>query len=114
MKTSELVTPQHLQLKAVIYIRQSSPHQMISNQESLKLQYALHQRAIDLGWSNENIEIIDSDLGTTATTTEHRTGFKELIASHPGEGKHYSFLRCHSLIAQLLRLVPPPRFMWLS
>ena len=80
MKTSELVTPQHLQLKAVIYIRQSSPHQMISNQESLKLQYALHQRAIDLGWSNENIEIIDSDLGTTATTTEHRTGFKELIA----------------------------------
>ena len=80
MKTSELVTPQHLQLKAIIYIRQSSPHQMLSNQESLKLQYALRQRAIDLGWSDEKIEIIDSDLGTTAAAAEHRTGFKELIA----------------------------------
>ena len=80
MKTSELVTPQHLRLKAIIYIRQSSPHQMIGNQESLKLQYALRQRAIDLGWSEENIEIIDSDLGTTASAAEHRTGFKDLIA----------------------------------
>jgi DNA invertase Pin-like site-specific DNA recombinase len=80
MKTSELVTPQHLRLKAIIYIRQSSPHQMISNQESLKLQYALRQRAIDLGWSEEKIEIIDSDLGTTASAAEHRTGFKDLIA----------------------------------
>ena len=80
MKTSELVTPQHLQLKAIIYIRQSSPYQMLSNQESLKLQYALRQRAIDLGWSDEKIEIIDSDLGTTAAAAEHRTGFKELIA----------------------------------
>jgi DNA invertase Pin-like site-specific DNA recombinase len=80
MKTSELVTSQHLQLKAIIYIRQSSPQQILSNQESLKLQYALRQRAIDLGWVNEQIEIIDSDLGTTAAAAEHRTGFKELIA----------------------------------
>ena len=70
MKTSELVTPQHLQLKAIIYIRQSSPHQILSNQESLKLQYALRQRAIDLGWSNEKIEIIDSDLGTTTLSID--------------------------------------------
>jgi excisionase family DNA binding protein len=80
MTTSELVTPQHLQLKAMIYIRQSSPHQMLSNQESLKLQYALKQKAIELGWSEEQIEIIDSDLGTTAASAEHRPGFKELIA----------------------------------
>ena len=80
MTTSELVTPHHLQLKALIYIRQSSPHQILSNQESLKLQYALRQRAVDLGWADTQIEIIDSDLGTTATTAEHRAGFKELIA----------------------------------
>lgn len=80
MTTSELVTPLHLQLKALIYIRQSSPHQLLSNQESLKLQYALRQRAMDLGWSETQIEIIDSDLGTTAASAEHRTGFKELIA----------------------------------
>ena len=65
MLTSELITPQHLSRKAVIYIRQSSPHQAISNQESLRLQYALHQRARELGWPDASIEIIDSDLGTT-------------------------------------------------
>ena len=45
MSISELVTPQHLQKKAIIYIRQSTPHQQISNQESLRLQYALKERA---------------------------------------------------------------------
>ncbi|WP_017301014.1 recombinase family protein [Nodosilinea nodulosa] len=80
MTTSELVTSYHLKLKALIYIRQSSPHQILSNQESLKLQYALRQRAVDLGWADTQIEIIDSDLGMTAATAEHRAGFKELIA----------------------------------
>ena len=65
MNTSELVTPQHLQHKAIIYIRQSTPHQQISNQESLRLQYALHQRAQTLGWHPDDIEIIDADLGLT-------------------------------------------------
>ncbi len=50
---SELVSPQHLQRKALIYIRQSTPHQVLSNQESLRLQYALHQRALDLGWRSD-------------------------------------------------------------
>lgn len=46
MTTSELVTLEHLNRKAIIYIRQSTPHQLISNQESLRLQYSLRQRAI--------------------------------------------------------------------
>ncbi len=44
MSSSELITPQHLTRKAIIYIRQSSPHQVLSNQESLRLQYALAGR----------------------------------------------------------------------
>lgn len=80
MITSELVTPAHLKRKAIIYIRQSSPHQLISNQESLRLQYALRNRATALGWPAETIEIIDTDLGTTAATAAHRAGFKELLA----------------------------------
>jgi len=67
MNKSELVTPQHLRRKALIYIRQSHPNSVISHQESLRLQYALKQRAINLGWSEESIQIIDSDLGLTAT-----------------------------------------------
>jgi DNA invertase Pin-like site-specific DNA recombinase len=80
MTRSELVTQKHTSRKAIIYIRQSSPHQMINNQESLRLQYALRQRGVELGWSTDSIEVIDSDLGTTAATAEHRAGFKELLA----------------------------------
>jgi DNA invertase Pin-like site-specific DNA recombinase len=80
MTTSELLTPWHLSRKALIYIRQSSPHQVLSNQESLRLQYALKQRAEGLGFPEQQIEIIDVDLGTTGASAEHRKGFKELIA----------------------------------
>jgi DNA invertase Pin-like site-specific DNA recombinase len=80
MSTSELVTPQHLQKKAIIYIRQSTPHQQISNQESLRLQYALKERAHHLGWHPDDIEVIDSDLGLTGATAKPRAGFQELVA----------------------------------
>jgi DNA invertase Pin-like site-specific DNA recombinase len=80
MMASELITPHHLARKAMIYVRQSSPHQVISNQESLRLQYALQSRALELGWPAAAIEIIDCDLGTTAASAEHRAGFKELLA----------------------------------
>jgi len=78
--TSDLVTPRHLCRKAVIYIRQSTPHQVLTNQESLRLQYALRQRARDLGWNDADVEIIDADLGQSGTTATHREGFKDLIA----------------------------------
>jgi DNA invertase Pin-like site-specific DNA recombinase len=80
MTVSELITPQHLARKAIIYIRQSSPQQAISNQESLRLQYALRHRALEWGWPATAIVVIDCDLGTTATSAEHRAGFKELLA----------------------------------
>src|SRR5438132_7020953 len=79
MSTSELVRPQHLKRKPLIYIRQSPPHQVLSNQESLRLQYALQQRAIDLGWRPEDIEIIDADLGMTGASAAHRVGFQEVV-----------------------------------
>ena len=80
MYSSELITPQHLARKAVMYIRQSTPHQVLSHQESLRLQYALHDRARQLGWPDEAIAIIDDDLGLTAASAAHREGFKTLIA----------------------------------
>jgi DNA invertase Pin-like site-specific DNA recombinase len=77
---AELVTARHLGRKAVIYIRQSTPHQVLTNQESLRLQYALRQRARDLGWEETGIEVIDADLGLSGAAAEHRRGFKDLIA----------------------------------
>ncbi len=78
--TSDLVTPRHLCRKAVIYIRQSTPHQVLTNQESLRLQYALRQRARDLGWNDADVGVIDADLGQSGATATHREGFKDLIA----------------------------------
>lgn len=80
MRSSELVTPQHLARKAVIYVRQSTPHQVLANQESLKLQYALKKRATELGWCADDVEVIDADLGFTGSEVQHREGFKELTA----------------------------------
>jgi len=76
---SELVKPSHLARKAVVYIRQSTPHQVVSNQESLRLQYALGQRARELGWHEADIDVIDTDLGLSGASAAQRGGFKELV-----------------------------------
>ena len=76
---SELVKPTHLARKAVVYVRQSSPHQMVNNQESLRLQYALSQRARELGWHEADIDVIDADLGLSGASVAPRSGFKELV-----------------------------------
>jgi DNA invertase Pin-like site-specific DNA recombinase len=77
---SDLVTAKHLSRKAMIYIRQSTPQQVMTNQESLRLQYALRQRASDLGWLEMNIEVVDVDLGLSGATSSNREGFKDVIA----------------------------------
>ena len=76
---SELVKPTHLARKAVVYVRQSTPHQIVSNQESLRLQYALQQRARELGWHEADIDVIDADLGLSGASAAQRSGFKELV-----------------------------------
>lgn len=77
---SELVTPKHLARKAVVYIRQSTPAQVVSNQESLRLQYALEQRARELGWHAADVDVIDADLGRSGASITERQGFKDLVA----------------------------------
>ena len=77
--TSELVTSSHLKRKAVIYIRQSTPNQVLTNQESLRLQYALRDRALALGWQDGDIAVIDRDLGRSGASTDARAGFRDLV-----------------------------------
>ena len=76
MISSEQIPSAHRTRKALIYIRQSTPHQVLTNQESLRLQYA----ALDLGWHPDDIEGIDCDLGQTGAAAELRAGFKEVVA----------------------------------
>lgn len=86
MYTSDLIQPRHLSLLAVIYVRQSSPHQVLNNTESQRLQHAMTRRARELGWREEDILIVDDDTGRSATTTAGRLGFQQL-AAQVGLGK---------------------------
>lgn len=79
MEKFETIMPYHLSRKALIYVRQSSPNQQLTHQESLRLQYALKQKAFEFGWQENDIEMIDSDLGLSGKTTVQREGFKELL-----------------------------------
>lgn len=74
------VTANHLVRKAYLYIRQSTLRQVADNQESTRRQYALRDRAIALGWAQEQIDVIDCDLGLSGATTDQRQGFKKLVA----------------------------------
>ena len=76
----EKIQSQHIERKAVIYIRQSTPQQVLEHAESTKLQYQLVERAQELGWHSDQIKIIDEDLGKSGSSIEGRTGFKDLLA----------------------------------
>ena len=76
----EKVTPSHLKRNAYLYVRQSTLRQVFENTESTKRQYALRQRAISLGWSTEQIVVIDCDLGQSGASAVDRAGFQQLVA----------------------------------
>jgi DNA invertase Pin-like site-specific DNA recombinase/uncharacterized protein YndB with AHSA1/START domain len=70
----------HLQRAAYVYIRQSTPGQVEHNRESTARQYALADRAGQLGWSKQQVVVIDEDLGLSGSTTDKRSGFAHLIS----------------------------------
>jgi DNA invertase Pin-like site-specific DNA recombinase len=76
--TSEKIGPHHLERKAILYIRQSSAHQVLHNRESSTLQYAMRDRLTALGWSS--IETVDDDLGRSAAGGVARAGFDRMVA----------------------------------
>ena len=75
---SDKVRPHHLERKALLYVRQSSAHQVLHNRESSALQYAMRDRLMALGWSE--IEVIDDDLGRSAAGGVQRAGFERMVA----------------------------------
>jgi DNA invertase Pin-like site-specific DNA recombinase len=79
MSISDTIQPVHLRRLAIVYVRQSSPHQALMNQESLKLQYDLQHRAQAAGWGSSQVRLIDTDLGRTGRSAEGRPGFQELV-----------------------------------
>ncbi len=74
------VTEAHRRRRAVVYVRQSTLHQVERNVESSARQYALRQRAVELGWPADSVVVVDEDTGRSGSTSEGRIGFKELVA----------------------------------
>ena len=68
----------HLERKAILYVRQSSAHQVLHNRESSVLQYAMRDRLVGLGWCQ--IDIVDDDLGRSASGSVSRAGFDRMVA----------------------------------
>ena len=77
-RTMNKITPDHLSRSAYVYVRQSTPDQLINNPESRRRQYGLATRARALGW--ENVIVIDDDLGRSGGGTA-RPGFERLLAA---------------------------------
>jgi DNA invertase Pin-like site-specific DNA recombinase len=77
---SAKILPRHLEKSAVVYVRQSTPQQVLENTESTARQYDLAGHAVALGWPAGCVLVIDEDQGRSGRGAEHRTGFQRLLA----------------------------------
>jgi DNA invertase Pin-like site-specific DNA recombinase len=80
MNGSTKILPTHMQRQGVVYLRQSSPKQVLRNPESAVNQRALRERLLELGWKKNQIVVIDGDQGLTGKHAAGREGFQNLAA----------------------------------
>jgi DNA invertase Pin-like site-specific DNA recombinase len=74
------ITEQHQSKPAYVYVRQSTMGQVRHHQESTERQYALRQKALELGWSEAAIRTLDRDLGLSGAQMTGREDFKSLVS----------------------------------
>ncbi|HMB07258.1 MAG TPA: recombinase family protein [Isosphaeraceae bacterium] len=79
LRATSKIQDRHLDRLAIVYVRQSSPQQVLENRESRERQYALAQFAQRLGWPAERVVIVDEDQGRSGKSADHRSGFQRLM-----------------------------------
>ena len=79
--TSSKIGPDHLARKAYVYVRQSTLYQVENNLESQRRQYALAERAVELGWARDRVVVIDEDQGKSGSRANNRSGFSRLVTA---------------------------------
>jgi DNA invertase Pin-like site-specific DNA recombinase len=77
---STKIQPRHLERSAVVYVRQSTPIQVLEHAESKARQYALATHAVSLGWPSSQVVVIDEDQGKSGRDAQQRTGFQRLLS----------------------------------
>jgi DNA invertase Pin-like site-specific DNA recombinase len=80
MSDRSKIAEAHRRRRAVVYVRQSTVAQLERNRESRARQYALRERAVELGWPAASVTVVDEDLGRSGASTDGRLGFKALVA----------------------------------
>jgi DNA invertase Pin-like site-specific DNA recombinase/transposase len=80
MADSSKIKPAHLHRSAFVYVRQSTATQVENNHESTQRQYALIDKACELGWSREQVSLVDEDLGLSGAYASNRSGFARMTA----------------------------------
>jgi len=80
LRATSKIRDVHLDRLAIVYVRQSSPRQVMENRESRERQYGLADFAQRLGWPPDRIAVIDEDQGLSGRTAANRPGFQRLIA----------------------------------
>jgi DNA invertase Pin-like site-specific DNA recombinase len=80
LRATSKIRREHLDRLAMVYVRQSSPQQVLENRESRERQYALAAYARQLGWAAERVIVIDEDQGLSGKSAENRVGFQRLMA----------------------------------
>jgi DNA invertase Pin-like site-specific DNA recombinase len=79
LRSTSKIREQHLDRLAMVYVRQSSPQQVLENRESRERQYALAQFAQQLGWPADRVVIVDEDQGQSGKSADKRSGFQRLM-----------------------------------
>jgi DNA invertase Pin-like site-specific DNA recombinase len=79
LRATSKIQDRHLDRLAIVYVRQSSPQQVLENRESRERQYALAQFAQRLGWPAERVVIVDEDQGRSGKSADRRSGFQRLM-----------------------------------
>jgi DNA invertase Pin-like site-specific DNA recombinase len=74
------ITEHHRRKPAYVYLRQSTPGQVRHHRESTERQYALREKAQELGWNQAAIHVLDHDLGISGAQMAGREDFKTLVA----------------------------------
>lgn len=79
MNDQEKIQGSHLARKAYLYVRQSTLRQVVEHEEGRRRQYQLREKACLLGWPEDQIVVIDCDLGLSGASAD-REGFQRLVA----------------------------------
>ena len=109
MTDSNKVRDGHLHRAAVVYVRQSTANQVEQHRESTQRQYALVEKAVQLGWAREQVTVIDQDQGRSADSAAHRGGFARMTAALGGPADLLERPERHLAEAPLRRPASPAR-----